>query len=346
MSAADRPAATPEVPPASTVMQMVAGRWVSQTIGAAAELGIADALHDGPLTPTVLAARIGAHADSLYRLLRALASLGIFAEDADGRFHQTPLSATLRAGIPGSLRGWARYAGSRPAVLAWADLATSIRTGEPAFRRVFGKSFFEYFETAPAEAAAFDEAMHGISSTEIPAVLAAYDFGDCGTIVDVGGGDGTLLSAILQKHPTVRGIVYDLDHVVARTRERLAGTPLERRVVVEAGSFFDTVPGGGDTYLMKHILHDWADDACVRILRHCRRVIPPAGRLLVVDAVIAPGNDPGFEKLLDIEMIAVTEGGRERTEKEFAALFDAAGFRLQRVVATEAPARIVEGRPV
>ncbi len=342
----DRPETPADVPPAAVVMQMVVGRWVAQAIAAAAELGIADVLHEGPLTPTAIAAKIGAHADSLHRFLRALASVGIFAEDADGRFHQTPLSATLRAGIPGSLRGWARYAGSRPALLAWADLATSIRTGEPAFRRVFGKSFFEYLATAPADAAAFDDAMHGISSTEIPAVLAAYDFGDCGTIVDVGGGDGTLLAAILEKHAGVRGIVYDLDHVVARTRTRLAGTPLEKRIAVETGSFFDTIPTGGDTYLMKHILHDWSDEQCVQILRHCRRAIPATGRLLIVEAVIAPGNDPGFEKLLDIEMIAITEGGRERTEKQFAALFDASGFRLQRVVTTEGPPRVVEARPV
>ncbi len=337
---------TPDVPPASVMLQMIVGRWVSQAIAIAAELGIADVLHDGPLAPAAIAAKIGAHADSLHRLLRALASVGIFAEDSDGRFYQTPLSEPLRAGIPGSIRGFARYAGSRAALLAWADLTTSIRTGEPAFRRVFGKNLFEYFQTAPAEAAAFDEAMHGISSTEIPAVLAAYDFGDCGTIVDIGGGDGTLLAAILTKHASVRGVVYDLDHVVARTRERLAGTPLEKRIAVAAGSFFESVPSGGDTYLMKHILHDWSDEQCVQILRHCRRAVPAAGRLLIVDAVIAPGNDPGFEKLLDIEMIAVTEGGRERTEQQFAALFAASGFRLQRVVATAGPPRVVEARPV
>jgi hypothetical protein len=343
---ADDGSAPPEPPPAAVLMQMVVGRWVSQTISAAAELGIADVLHSGPLTPDAIAAKIGAHGPSLHRLLRTLASLGVFAEDAEGRFHQTPLSEPLRSDVPGSLRGWARYAGSRVAVLAWADLATSIHLGEPAFRRVHGKSFFDYLATAPADAAIFDQAMHAVSSSEIPAILAAYDFSDAGTIVDVGGGDGTLLAAILDKHPAVRGILYDLDHVVARARERLAGTAIAARIEIKAGSFFDAAPPGGDAYLLKHILHDWSDEQCVQILRHCRRVIPASGRLLIVESVITPGNDPGFGKLLDLEMIAITEGGRERTEAEFAALFAAAGFRLARVVASNASPAVVVGRPV
>jgi hypothetical protein len=326
-------------------MQMVVDRWVSQAISAAAELGLADAVHDGPLTADAIGRKIAAHGPSVHRLMRALASLGIFAEDSEGRFHQTPLSETLRSDVPGSTRGWARYAGSRPAVLAWADLATSIRTGEPAFRRVHGKSLFEYLATAPADAAAFDQAMHAISSGEIPAILDAYDFSDAGLIVDVGGGDGTLLGAILTKHSALRGLLYDLDHVVARAREHLATRPEGARIDIKAGSFFDTVPSGGDTYLLKHILHDWGDEQCLQILRHCRRAVPAGGRLLIVESVIAPGNDPGFGKLLDLEMIAVTEGGRERTEAEFAALFAATGFRLARVVATQAPTAVVEARP-
>jgi hypothetical protein len=334
----DEAAATPQ----SVVMNMVVGRWVAQMITAAAELGLADVVHDGPLTPAAIGSRIGAHGPSVRRLLRALASVGIFREDESGRFHQTPLSETLRSGVSGSLRGWARFVGANETVAAWADLATTIRTGEPAFARVFGKTYFEYLQTAPDLAAAFDDAMHGVSSTEIPAILEAYDFSECGTIVDVGGGDGTLLSAILTKHTNLRGVVYDLEHVVARTRQRLTTTALGGRVDVVGGSFFDAVPTGGDTYLMKHILHDWNDDACVRILRHVERVLPPRGRLLVVDAVIQPGNDPGFAKLLDIEMIAITEGGLERTEREFAALFDHAGLRLRRVVPTQGPPSVIE----
>lgn len=336
------PTPPPEAPPAALLMNMVVGRWVAQAISAAAELGFADALRDGPLTPDAIATRIGAHGPSVYRLLRALASLDIFREDEDGRFHHTPLSEPLRSGVPGSLRGWARFLGSRASLLAWGDLATSIRTGEPAFRRVFGKSFFEYLETAPNDAAAFDQAMHGVSSREIPAILEAYDFSACGTIVDIGGGDGTLLAAILEKHQGLRGVLYDLDHVVARARDRLAGSPVAKRIDVVSGSFFDTAPPGGDTYLMKHILHDWSDDHCVRILRNVRRVLPEYGRLLIVEAVIQPGNDPGFGKLLDLEMIALTEGGCERTESAFATLLASAELRLARVVPTQAPTWVVE----
>jgi hypothetical protein len=341
----DDTAPTSDAPPAAVLMSMVTGRWVAQTISAAAELGLADVLDAGPLTPDAIGSRIGADGPSLHRLLRALASLDIFREDADGRFHQTPLSAPLRSDVPGSLRGWARYLGSRASLLAWADLATSIRTGEPAFRRVFGKSFFEHLQTAPDDAAAFDDAMHGVSASEIPAVLAAYDFAGCGTIVDVGGGDGTLLAAVLGQHAGLHGILYDLDHVAARARTRLAGTPVGARIEIAAGSFFDTVPRGGDTYLLKHILHDWSDEHCFRILRAVRGVLPAGGRVLVVECVLKPGNDPDFGKLLDLEMIAVTEGGRERSGAEFAALFAAAGFRVGRVVPTAAPTSVIEALP-
>lgn len=326
-------------------MNMVVGRWVAQAISAAAELGIADAIKDEPLTPDAIAARIGAHGPSAYRLLRALASLGIFREDDSGRFHQTPLSEPLRSDVPGSLRGWARFLGSRASLLAWGDLATSVRTGDPAFRRVFGTTFFEYLATAPAEAAAFDQAMHGVSSREIPAILEAFDFSDCGTIVDVGGGDGTLLAAILEKHQNVRGVLYDLDHVVARARDRLAGSAVAKRIDIVSGSFFDAAPPGGDTYLMKHILHDWSDEHCAPILRNVRRALPPHGRLLVVEAVVQPGNDPGFGKLLDLEMIALTEGGCERTEAAFVTLLAAAELRLARVVPTHAPTSVIEAVP-
>jgi hypothetical protein len=324
---------------------MVTGRWVSQAITAAADLGIADVVTADGLTPDAIASCVGAHGPSVYRLLRALASVGVFAEDDHGRFHHTPLSEPLRSGVPGSVRGMAHHVGSRAASAAWADLTTSIRTGEPAFRRVHGKGFFDYLATAPEDAAAFDDAMHAVSSTQIPAVLAAYDFGDAGTLVDVGGGDGTLLRAILAKHPGLRGVIYDLEHVVTRTRERNAGSPEGARISTTAGSFFESVPSGGETYLLKHILHDWDDERCVQILRNCRPAVPVKGRLLIIESVISPGNDPAFGKILDLEMLAITEGGAERTEAQYASLLESAGFRLARVVATAAPTSVIEARP-
>lgn len=324
---------------------MVTGRWVSQAITAAADLGVADVLPAEGLTPDAIASTIGAHGPSVRRLLRALASVGVFEEDAQGRFRHTPLSEALKSHVPGSIRGMAHHVGSKVATAAWADLTTSVRTGEPAFRRLYGKSFFEYLASAPEDAAAFDDAMHGVSSTSIPAILAAYDFSDCGTLVDVGGGDGTLLRAILAKHTGLRGAVYDVDHVVARTKERVHDAPEGSRITTAAGSFFDSVPKGGDTYLLKHILHDWDDARCLQILRNVRASISAKGRVLVIESVISPGNDPSLGKLLDLEMLAIAEGGMERTEQEFAALFEATGFELTRVVRTQAEPCVVEGRP-
>lgn len=334
-----------DLPPGLVVLRMLTGRWVSQAITAAADLGIADVLPAEGLTPDAIGAKIEAHGPSVRRLLRALASVGVFVEDAQGRFRHTALSEALRSHVPGSIRGMAHHVGSKASTAAWADLTTSIRTGEPAFRRVHGKSFFDYLGTAPEDAAAFDDAMHGVSSTEIAAVLAAYDFSDCGTLVDVGGGDGTLLRAILAKHTNLRGAVYDLDHVVARTMERVHDAPEGARITTAAGSFFDSVPKGGDTYLLKHILHDWDDARCLQVLRNCRAAISAGGRVLVIESVITSGNEPSFGKLLDLEMIAITEGGIERTEKEFAALFEATGFKLARVVRTPAEPCVVEARP-
>jgi SAM-dependent methyltransferase len=340
--ATDQPAPTP----LQTMLQMVTARWVSQAISAAAALGIADVVAGEAKTPETIAPTIGAHAPSVRRLLRALASVGIFAEDESGRFGNTPLSEVLRSDVAGSIRGMAMHVGSRAAVLAWSDLATSIRTGEPAFRRVHGKSFFEHLESAPEESRAFDHAMHGVSSTEIPAALAAYDLGTVEHIVDVGGGDGTLLAAILDRHPRPRAVLYDLPHVVATARERLRGSRHRERVEIVEGSFFEAVPEGGDAYLLKHILHDWSDELALQILRNCRRAVAPRGRVVIIESVIQPGNTPDFGKLLDLEMIAITEGGRERNADEFAALLAAAGFRLSRIVPTAAPTSMIEALPV
>jgi len=191
------------------------------------------------------------------------------------------MSRMLRPDVAGSLRGLALYHGSRVNVLAWQDLATSVRTGEPAFRRVNGRSFFEHLADTPEESSAFDAAMHGVSSTEIPALLASYDFSGFDTIVDVGGGDGTLLTAILDREARPRGVIYDLDHALDSARRRLAGAALAKRIELVAGSFFDSVAKGGDVYLLKHVVHDWSDQDSARILRNCRAAMSARGRLLL-----------------------------------------------------------------
>ncbi len=332
-------------PPQVALIQMILGRWVTQMIYAAAKLGLADHLAAGPLVPAELAARTGMHATSLYRLLRALASQGIFAEDAQGRFANTPLSEPLRSGVPGSLRGVAIMIGSNFGVLAWTDLMRSLETGESAFPRVHGKPIFDYFAANPDMSRVFEEAMTSFSQLTIPAVLAAYDFSGISTLADVAGSHGSVLSGILQTYPQMRGILFDMPSLAPRAQAYLNEQGLTSRAVFIGGDFFESVPEGADAYLLKHILHDWDDPRCITILKNCRRAMRADGRVLVIDAVIEPGNAPALGKLLDMEMLVVTEGGLERTEAQFRAIFEAAGLRLARVVPTMSPFSILEGRP-
>ncbi len=332
-------------PPQAALIQMILGRWVTHMIYAAAKLNLADHLAAGPLPPADLAACTGMHGPSIYRLLRALASVGIFAEDAQGRFANTPLSEPLRSGVPGSLRGVAIMFGTEFNVLAWADLMRSLETGEPAFPRVHGKPIFEYFAEHPEMSRIFEEAMTSFSQVTIPAVLASYDFSGISTLVDVAGSHGSVLAAILQTYPQMRGILFDMPSLMPGAQKYLAEQGVDGRNSFVGGDFFVSVPEGADAYLLKHILHDWDDPRCVTILKNCRRAMSPNGRVLAVDAVIEPGNAPALGKLLDMEMLVVTEGGFERTETQFRALFDAAGLRLARVVPTPSPFSIIEGVP-
>ena len=341
-----QPAQQPEPqPPQAVLVQMIVGRWVTQMIYAAAKLSLADHLAGGPLLPAELAARTGMHAPSLYRLLRALASVGIFAEDEQGRFANTPLSEPLRGGVPGSLRGVAIMIGTDFGVLAWADLMRSLETGEPAFPRVHGKPIFDYFAEHPDMSRIFEEAMTSFSQLTIPAVLAAYDFSGISTLVDVAGSHGSVLAALLQAHPQMRGILFDMPSLQPRAETYLAEQGLANRATFVGGNFFESVPEGADGYLLKHILHDWDDPRCVTILKNCRHAMRADGRVLAIDAVIEPGNAPALGKLLDIEMLVVTEGGLERSQAQFRAVFEAAGLLLARVVPTMSPFCILEARP-
>ncbi len=323
------------------MLDLLAGKWVSEAISVAAELGIADLLATGPEASDDLAKACGAHADSLYRLLRALASVGVFAEDEAGRFANTPLSETLRSGLPGSMRSMAMMFGSRPAWDAWGELRTSIRTGESAFKAVNGAYAFDYMKGDPEFGRIFGEAMTAFSAQELVAIHDAFDFSGVPTIVDVAGGHGAFLGSVLEKNPHQRGILFDQPEVIELARNAIADSPVAARCSLVAGDFFTEVPAG-DGYVLKHILHDWNDDLATKILDTIQRAAKPGAKLFVIDALVEPGNEPGFAKLLDLEMLVFYEGGRERTRTAIEKLFSASGFRLLRVVPTHSLMHVIE----
>jgi hypothetical protein len=333
----------PDVRPAhEQIAQMALGHLTARALYGVVELGIPDRLAAGPRSADDLAAEIGAHGPSLHRLLRLMASLGFFEEDASARFALTPLGAALQTGAPG-------YASSLVHTLAgpigWDSiglLSHAVRTGEPAADKALGASIFDYLAARPVEATRFNELMIAFHGAEPPAVAAAYDFSAIGTLVDVGGGTGNLLTTILLAYPGVSGLLYDLPHVAAEARERIASRGLTDRCGVAEGSFFDGVPEGGDAYMLSHIIHDWDEARCLTILGHCRRAMGRGGRVLLVEMVVPGGNVFHQAKLSDLVMLTFTPGGRERTEQEYAALFAKAGLRLTSVTPTASAVSVIE----
>jgi SAM-dependent methyltransferase len=271
---------------------------------------------------------------ALRRVLRLLVSAGLFAEDADGRFQLTPVGSALRSG-PGSLV-WQ----------CWGDLLTTVRTGEPAFPRIFKSGSFEYFADHPDEASVFDEAMSSFTATISGMVATAYNFSGMREVIDVGGGDGRLLMGILRAYPSLRGTVFDLPRLAESARWQIAGAGLADRYRFVGGDFFEAVPEGCDAYVLKHVIHDWDDARAVRILENCRRAMRPQAKLLIVEGVYPPRIDASPESRRaaanDVNMLVCT-GGRQRSEAEFRALYGAAGFRLTRISPTEAAWSIIEG---
>jgi len=315
--------------------------WVSHIVYVAAKLGLADHLAAGPLTADQLAGPTGTHAPSLYRLMRTLASLGILTEDAAHRFALTALGEAMKAGAPGSARATILTMASDWWMRGFGQLLYSVQTGKPGFEKHLGMPVFDWLAAHPDEASMFSETMVGFHGAEPPAVAAAYDFSGGKTIVDVGGATGNLLTAVLAGQPAARGILFDLPHVVRDAPALIRARGLTDRITIEAGSFFDGVPAGGDAYLLSHIIHDWSEEQCLTILGHCRRAMGPTSRLLIIEMVLPPGNTPHPGKLLDLMML-VGPGGRERTEQEYAALLGHAGLRLTRVVPTGSAVSVVE----
>jgi hypothetical protein len=305
--------------------RLVDGFRVTQSIYAAVDLGIPDLLADGERSSDDLAEASGADAPTLYRLLRALASLGILHESDGRRFALTELGQPLRADAPGSLRDWVKLSGRDYFWRTWGNLTSSIRSGENTFRSLYGQSVWEWRTTHPEESAIFDAAMRSTTLAANAAILAAYDFGRFGTVVDIGGGTGTLLASILEAHPATRGILFDQEHVVSGAEPVLRAAGVADRCEVVGGSFFSSVPEGGDTYVLKWIIHDWEDEDCVAILRTCREAMAPEAVVLVIERDLGPPNENAVAKISDLNML-VMPGGRERTEEEYGQLFAQAGL--------------------
>ena len=322
-------------------MQMAMGFMMSDLLGTAVKLGLADHLADGPKTAEELAGPTGTHAPSLYRLLRTLSSHGLFAEDGERRFGLTALSEPLRTGVPGSVMTSVKMITGDYFMRPFANLTYSVQTGKTAFEKEFGANIFEYLSTRPEDGSMFSDLMVGFHGPETAAVAAAYDFSGVGTLADVGGATGNMITMILAKNPEMKGLIYDLPHNEADAAALVGSRGMSERVKFEAGNFFESVPAGYDAYLMSHIIHDWSEDQCLTILTNCRRAMGPKSRLLIVEFVLPEGNvfHPG--KMTDMIMLTIP-GGEERTERQYRALLAKAGFRLERVVATESAASVVE----
>jgi hypothetical protein len=319
---------------AADLRRLANGYQVSQAIHVAALLGIADLLAEGPRSSDDLAAATGTNPNALYRLLRALAAVGVFHEDDERTFSLTELGEPLRSDVPESVAGWGAFIGRPNHRDAWGALAESIRTGENAFRLAHGVSVWEYRAQHPEESAIFDRAMAANSNVVLQSLLAAYDFGRFDTIVDVGGGNGTLLVGLLEAHPGLRGVLFDQPHVVE-------GVDLGERGTVVAGSFFESVPEGGDAYLLKWIIHDWNDEESIAILKTVRR---GDGTLILIERILGPQNETPDAKLSDLNML-VGPGGQERTLDEYEALLAAAGYDLVGATPTDSGMFVIEGAP-
>lgn len=325
------------------MLELLLGAWLAQTITAVAELGVADALAGGPLPIEELARRVGADPDALRRALRALIGKGVFAQRDDGRYELTPIADVLRSDAPASLAAVARWAGTSTEREHWSLLTDTIRTGASCVPALRGKSYFDYLRDQPELSRAFNEAMASLSSYVEGPLIEAYDFTPYRTVVDVAGGHGRLLAAILESAPDAHGVLFDLPDVVAEAEPLLAKLSVAQRVRLARGSFFEEIPAGGDAYVLKHIIHDWPDDAALQILRNVRRAAATGAALLLVETVIPEDDSEFLGKVVDMEMLLFNEG-RERTASEYRLLLDRAGFEMVRIVDTTTDFSIVEAR--
>jgi len=324
-------------------MQLSTGYIASTCVYLAVKLRIPDLLEAAPRTSTELARELNVNEDALYRVLRTLVSLGLFEEKGSCTFANNLATSMLRTKTPGSMYDMALWMSDPFHFQIYANALHSVQTGKPAVEETFGVPVFEYFSKNREESEVFNNAMTMFSAMVIPAVLEAYDFSGIGTIVDIAGGHGRVLTSILQKYPSMRGVLFDLDHVLAGARPAIESLGLSDRCRTVSGDFFKSVPEGGDAYIMKHIIHDWDDDQAATILKNIRSAMNRGGRVILLESVVAPGSQPDFAKIIDLEMLLLP-GGRERTQQEFRDLFVRAGFELTRVIPTKSPLSVIEAR--
>lgn len=337
---------THDVSPAVALRHLCTGFWIAKAVAVAAELGIADHLKDGAKTAIELAQDVGAHSGALYRLLRSLAGVGVFAEDAQGRFTLTPLAALLLTDNPQSWRAAAILNGAPWIWQPWGDLLYSVKTGKPAFDHIFGMEFDAYLAEHQDAAEIFQAFMQVATADEALAVAPIYDFSEMTTIVDVGGGRGALLGAILQANTHLCGVLFEASHVIDSARLALEAQGVADRCQFVSGDFFETLPSGGDAYLLKWILVSWDDERAIAILHNCRRAMRANSKLLVVERIIPAGNEPFYGKLADLNLLVLYRG-HHRTETEYRTLFAHAGFALSRIFPTDSPTEfsVIEAVP-
>jgi len=326
------------------MLGLIAGFWLSQAIYVAAKLGIADLLQDGPKSVAYLARQAEAHEPSLYRVLRALSSRAIFSELPERLFALSPAAEWLRGEKPGSLRPYAIMMGEQWVWRSVGEMLHSVHTGRSGFEHVFGMRTFDYHATHPDAARFSLEGMTSRSATENAAIVDAYDFSDATTIIDVAGGQGTLLCSILAANPSLRGTLFDMQHVIGTAGALVERAGLLGRCRLAAGNFFDFVPGDGDIYILKKVIHDWENGEAHAILSNCRRAIPTTGRLLLIELIVPARNLPSFATMLDLLMLAYA-GGRERTADDYRELLTSAGFRLHRIIPTTSNVSLIEAFP-
>jgi SAM-dependent methyltransferase len=335
------PEAEQEVSPPAAMMNLITGYWVSQAVGVIARLGVADQLGAHPRGSDELARAVGADRQALYRVLRLLASLGVFAEPTPGCFALTSLGETLRSDSPGSVRNFAITETAPGHWLPWGRLHDSVRTGQPMARQALGMELFDWYAQNAEEAAYFNAAMGNLSTLVATELVRIYDFSSVQTVADVGGAHGVLLMAILRANPAGRGILFDLPHVIATAGEAIAAAGFRDRCQLVSGDFFEAVPEGADLHLLKQIVHDWNDEQATRLLQNCHRALAPAGKLLLVEMVIPSDNRPSPAQAMDLNMLVIL-GGQERTKEQFERLFQATGFRLDRIIPTHSPFNVIE----
>lgn len=333
-----------DMPPAAYLSELIDNTRFVHSILAAAKFGIADLLENGPLSIAELAEATGTHPRSLYRMLRALASRGIFSEDADGRFSLTALADPLRSDAPDSIRTLALWAGSEADLQTWANFSYSIRTGKPAFEHIYGKAWFDYLDEQPEMAQIFNDLMSGGTTSDATAIIEAHDYSVYRKIVDVGGGHGALLAHILEQNTQSSGVLFDAPSVISGATGAIDDYVAQGRAEKVAGNFFEAVPNGGDAYVLKYIIHDWDDEQAIIILKNCRQAMAENGRVLLVEMAIPAGNVPSPGKFIDLTMLLYLHS-RERTEAEYRDLLQQAGLKLVTITPTASPFIIIEAEP-